>query len=115
MIRLKPGVRVGGLRSEIFFAVQVAEGVWSRHGAEELVISGGMEGKHMRGSEHYTFLAVDLRTKDLGTVYDRSPARNACIELQGRLGADYDVIFESEGKENEHAHIEFDPKEPYGG
>lgn len=115
MIRLKPGVRLAGIRPEVFFAVQVAEGVWPKYGAEELVVSGGKEGKHTRGSEHYTLLAVDLRTKNLGTSYDRNPARLACEELQDRLGPDYDVIFESEGKDQEHCHVEFDPKESYGG
>ncbi len=115
MIRLKPGVRIGGIRPEVLFAVLVAEGVWKKHGAEELVWSGGIEGTHTRGSEHYTFLAADLRTKDLGTVYDRGPAKLACAELQDRIGPDYDVLFENEGQENEHCHVEFDPKLPYGG
>jgi hypothetical protein len=115
MIRVKPGVRLGGIRPEVVFAVQVAEGVWKQNGSDEVTISGGIEGVHMRGSEHVSFLAVDLRTKDLGTSYDRQPARQACLELQVRLGPDYDVILEAEGKDNEHCHVEFDPKAPYGG
>lgn len=113
LIRLKPGTRVGGIRPEVFFAITVAKDVWLKHGADELVWSGGTEGRHKRGSEHYSFSAADLRTKNLGTTYDRGPARAACVELQDRLGPDYDVIFESEGTDIEHCHVEFDPKEPY--
>jgi hypothetical protein len=67
----------------------------------------------MRGSEHYTMLAVDLRTNNMGTTYDRSQARKACEELAERLGPDFDVIFEGEGTPGEHCHAEWDPKEPY--
>lgn len=113
MIRLKAGVRIGGLLPQVLFAIHVAEHVWHKYGADELVITGGIEGKHSRGSEHYTMLAADLRTSNLGTSYDRSQARKACEELAERLGPDYDVIFEAEGTPNEHCHCEFDPKEPY--
>lgn len=113
MIRLKPGTRIGGIRPEVFFAVMVARDIWLKHGADELAWTGGIEGKHKRSSEHYTFLAADLRTNNLGTSYDRIPARAACAELAERLGPDFDVIFEAEGEPREHCHVEFDPKEPY--
>ena len=113
MIRLKPGTRIGGLRPEVLFALIVAEGVWMKRGADELIVTSGIDGTHKRGSEHYSFLAADVRTKNLGTSYDRGPAKAACEELQERLGPDYDVIFEGENTEGEHAHIEFDSKEPY--
>lgn len=112
MIRLKPGARIGGLRPELVFAILVAEGIWTKCGAEELVITSIVDGKHKRGSEHYTFLAFDARTHNLGTSYDRGPARLAVAELVERLGPDYDVIFENEGSPEEHCHCEFDAKEP---
>ena len=113
MIRLKTGVRICGIRPEVFFAIQVAETIWHKHGADELVVTGGTEGKHMRGSEHYTMLAADIRTNNIGTAYDRSPAKKACEELAERLGPDFDVIFEGEGTPGEHCHVELDPKDPY--
>lgn len=109
MIRIKSGVRIGGLRPELMLAISVAESVWLKHGATELVITSAADGKHKRGSEHYAFLAVDLRTHTLGLVLDVRKA--AVAELQERLGPDYDVIFEDENLPTEHAHCEFDPKE----
>lgn len=109
MIRIKPGVRIGGLRPEVLLAVSIAESVWMKHGADELVITSAADGKHMRGSEHYAFLAVDFRTHNLGVPMIRE---SVCNELRERLGPDYDVILESAGAPEEHCHCEFDPKEP---
>jgi len=109
MLRLKTGARIGGLRPEVLFAIQVAQSVWLKHGAEELVVTSAADGKHQRGSEHYAFLAVDLRTHNLGLPATR---KAVCAELAERLGPDYDVIFEGENTPSEHCHLEFDPKEP---
>lgn len=112
MIRLKTGVRIGGLRPEVLLAISVAEAVWAKHGAAELVITSALDGKHMRGSEHYAGMAVDLRTHNLGTPDVR---KAACDELRERLGLDYDVVLEGLNTASEHLHCEFDPKEPAGG
>lgn len=112
MIRIKPGVRIGGLRPEIMLAISTAESVWIKHGAPELVITSAADGKHKRGSEHYAFLAVDFRTHNLGTPDIR---KAACLELKERLGPDYDVIFENENTPQEHAHVEYDPQEQFTG
>ena len=101
-MRLKTGVRVFGLRSEIILALMIAEGIWQKYSAE-LVITGGIEGKHSRGSIHYSGGAVDLRTREL------SDAKMATDELRSALGDDYDVILESD-----HCHVEFQPKGYYG-
>lgn len=111
MIRLKTGVRIGGLRPEVLLAITVAQSVWLKHGAAELVITSAADGKHMRGSEHYAFLAVDFRTHNLGTPDIR---KAACDELRERLGPDYDVVLEGLNTASEHCHCEHDPKEPMG-
>ena len=33
--------------------------------------------------------------------------------IDGALGPDFDVIWEAQGLDNEHLHVEYDPKEPY--
>ena len=98
---IKPGVRAAGLQPEILLAILEAREVYRALGAE-LVITSLLDGKHMKGSLHYSGLAVDLRTRhlgpgDRGTVTER---------LTVALGPEYDVVLE-----NDHIHVEFDPKE----
>lgn len=105
MIRLKEGVSLRGCKSEILFALQVAEGVWTSKGAPELVVTCGSDGRHHRGSLHYLGQAVDLRTYNLPGGYRGQGAQEATEELQDRLGDEYDVVLEFN-----HVHIEFQPK-----
>ena len=109
MIRIKQGVRLSGLRPEILLAATVAESVWAAHGAAELVITSGIDGKHKSGSKHALGLALDFRTHNIGVPEAR---RAAVLELKDRLGAEYDVLLENDNTSNEHAHVEHDPKEP---
>jgi hypothetical protein len=113
MLALKPGVRLLGIRPETIFSINVAEGVWERYGAE-LTVTSVMDSKHGRGSEHYTGLAWDGRTKDPVTQAPLLSDLHAAVEeLRIRLRADYDVELEFEGTPDEHVHVEFDPKDPY--
>lgn len=67
----------------------------------DVIITAGVDGVHMKGSKHYTYEALDLRTSNipppLVPVY--------LDKLKTRLGPDYDVVLESD-----HIHAEFDPK-----
>ena len=105
-MKLKPGVRVLGIRPEVVIAMVVANGIWARNGAE-LVVTSAIDGAHMRASKHYTGCAVDLRTHGL------TAPEEAVKGLKEALGDDYDVILEGRGDPNEHCHEEFDPKLPY--
>ena len=105
-MKLKPGVRVAGLRPEILLAVTAAEGIW-RHYNGEAVITSGVEGRHRRGSAHFTGRAVDLRTKNIA----EGNRPRAAAKLKEALGAEYDVIHEAIGTPGEHVHVEYDPKE----
>lgn len=73
---------------------------------KEVLVTSGNDGSHMEGSKHYDDEALDFRTKHL-TKDEKSAFINA---LRRRLGPDYDVVLESPGKSNEHAHVEWDPK-----
>ena len=105
-MKLKPGVRIYGMRPETLFAAFVADGVWQRVDGGEATMTSGGDGQHMRASKHYSGCAFDLRVcKDIATT------AKAVRELAIALGADFDVLHESIGTANEHVHVEFDPKE----
>jgi hypothetical protein len=69
-----------------------------------VVITSGNDGKHMKGSKHYTYAALDFRTKNFPTLESK---RVFAWKLQAELGPGYDVLFESVGTPNEHLHVEF--------
>lgn len=99
-MRIKSGVRLLGLRPEVVLALQVADTILALSGAD-LVVTSAIDGTHTRASLHYTGCAVDLR---------RPAIRAAEIvqELKEALGADFDVILETD-----HVHCEFQPKAGY--
>ena len=104
-MKIKPGVRVLGLRPEILLALVVAESIYRKHGAE-LVLTSVVEGSHSAGSLHYRGDAIALRTKGVGA------AHVIFAELRATLTGDYDVLFENAGGVNEHIHLEYQPKLP---
>lgn len=73
--------------------------------AEELKttvwITSGTDGKHKDGSFHYKGEALDFRTSSM----DAEMLKKFMAKMQLRLGADYQLILESD-----HLHIEHDPK-----
>lgn len=100
-MRLKPGVRPLGIKPEILLAIMVAERALLPN---ELVITSLMDGTHNRASEHYTGMAFDFRTRDLG----ETRAKEVAHTIGANLGTDYDVVLETD-----HCHVEYDPKSPY--
>jgi len=77
-------------------------------------LTSAVDGKHKKGSKHYTGEAVDFRTNHISS---REIKLSIVEEIKRRLTEDYDVIFEdnafdSNGNQTryEHIHIEYDPK-----
>ncbi len=107
-MRLKPGARIFGLRPEMVIALMVAEQVCQSQGYE-VVITAGINGQHRRASYHYSGNGVDIRIEN-----PRDPSKflpdpeKAAMEIQERLGRDYNVILE-----HDHIHIHFSPKDMY--
>ena len=64
----------------------------------EITITSGNDGKHMKGSKHYTYEALDFRTRDLS----KTNVTKVMTMLRGRLGPHYDVILE-----HDHLHVEY--------
>lgn len=100
---LKHGVKLAGLKPQAVLAIHIAEGVFRNFG-EELVVTSCNDGKHSDTSLHYHGFAFDARSKEL--VCDK---QELLKELRARLGAEFDVLLEDLGGNNEHYHIEYDP------
>ena len=103
-MKLKAGVRVLGLSTPMILAAIVADTVYHEVAGVSAVITSGIDGSHSRGSKHYAGDAIDLRINHV------APEKHPILvsELKSALTADYDVVFE-----DDHIHIEFDPKDAY--
>lgn len=97
-MKIKPGVDLRGIQPEMAIAAVIAERVYAAQGAE-LMITSGVEGKHMAGSLHYKGMALDLRLPPAAKI----PA--TVLALRGSLAEQFDVVLEVD-----HIHVEFDPK-----
>jgi hypothetical protein len=69
----------------------------------DCVITGGLEGVHTKGSEHYVGHALDWRTHHIPAT----EAEDIRDEVAAALGADFDVLLEENPV---HLHVEWDPK-----
>jgi hypothetical protein len=79
------------------------EGIYLQYGADCWITSAN-DGKHKQGSFHYTDRALDFRLHNVPAV----KRANLVRDIKEALGADWDVIWEGAGTENEHLHIEMD-------
>lgn len=99
-MRIKQGVILDGIQTPIVHALAIACSIWDTH-HRELVITSGIDGKHLQTSLHYDGLALDFRDRDFPETIKIKVVR----ELKEQLGPDYDVILESD-----HVHVEYQPK-----
>lgn len=100
-MKFKSGVNIRGVSNEITLAIIVANYIWQSLG-QRLVVTSCIDGKHSRGSFHYSGNAIDLRTR-----YFEDKGQEATIRLKEALTDEYDVVLEST-----HIHIEYQPKGP---
>jgi hypothetical protein len=100
MLRLKEGVQLLGARPELLIAIIAARDVYAEYGYE-LYLTSVCDGKHSKGSRHYSGLAVDLRTRNV----DEPDRPKIHAVLQRHLGKEFDVVLEPT-----HLHVEFDPE-----
>lgn len=101
MFLIKPGVSIKKLQPQMLIALLAAYSIYQKYEAE-LVLTAGEDGEHRQGSLHYVGLAIDLRSRDFAEA-DRP---KVLAQLKNALGAQYDVL-----AENDHFHVEFDPKQ----
>lgn len=93
-VRIKPS-------PEIVHAMKVADNLSRSIAGKEAVVTSILDGKHKKGSKHYTGNAFDLRIY----IYTKEQLNDLIDLLKTTLGPNYDVVLE-----NDHIHIEFDPK-----
>lgn len=101
MLKIKDGVDLSGVRSEMFFAATVIDQVYEDHGVKYCFITSAKDGKHGFGSLHYVGLALDFRVRNVPEEVRESIHK----EIVKRLGKQYDVLLKST-----HIHAEFQPK-----
>ena len=102
-MKIKSGVKINDISTEILLAAVVAESVWKRYGVEDgITITSCRDGKHMENSKHYSGEAIDLRTWNLPS--GTSP-QDAAETLSEALGDNFDVVVEPT-----HIHVEYDPE-----
>lgn len=102
MIKIKPGVKITGMKPEMILGLMAATEAYREMGYDTIVTSV-MDGTHKVGSRHYSGLAVDLRIRHM----ERGKAAEVRDKIHEAVGLWYDVILE-----NSHIHIEYDPKHP---
>lgn len=110
-VKLKNEVKINGAHfyPEVQTIIQTA-----RETAPELIdktvwITSANDSQHKQGSLHYKNRAFDIRIWNIKA--DTSSKRHALarrwvVDMNNRLGRDYDVLLEAD-----HIHGEFDPKE----
>ena len=103
-MKVKRGASIQGCRAEILKAAIGIEPLFANQGVELVITSGTEDYKHgAKRSTHYRGDAIDVRSK---TVPDKGKLTKA---LKTKLGSDFYVVLESEGKPYEHYHIQYSP------
>jgi hypothetical protein len=101
MLSLKTGVVLHPIAFILAIVAQTYD-----HFTLACVVTSGRDGKHATNSLHYKDQALDFRTKHV----PRARLNDLVSAIREALGPEFDVILESRGKENEHLHVEHDPK-----
>lgn len=100
----KPSVRFGGFTVALVLILHALVRVAAdERSVEEIVVTAGSDGSHMNGSRHYSFEAIDVRTKNFPY---RGAAEVFAAALRGKLGPQFTVLFENAGTPNEHLHVQ---------
>ena len=105
-MKLKAGVRLTDLQPQMVLAALVVDGIYAKRGVE-CVVTSANDSKHSDASLHYKGRALDFRTKLERLEGHEQELRD---EIKAALGQDFDVVLEALGTENEHVHLEHDPK-----
>lgn len=102
MVKCKDDVRFGGFTTGLV-AILHALVIVARNYKDDIMITSGSEGKHLKTSKHYTFQAVDIRSH---TFPSKQAKYRFMAEVRAQLGDEYTLLLEDEGKPNEHIHIQ---------
>lgn len=102
---IKTGAKINGVQPEILLALIIIQPIFMKENCN-LVLTEVTGGKHKHESKHYIGQAVDIRSKNINPISKEIILDNCKIAL----GENFDFILEGKGTENEHYHLEYDPK-----
>ena len=90
----------------ISFAATAVNDVFNKTGYE-FIITSCNDSKHGLHSLHYSDAAFDFRSKHISKTEEKQQILSLIKEA---LTADFDVLLEEAGADQEHFHLEYDPK-----
>lgn len=106
MIWFKDGVRIKRYSKAIHKILSVLNSIESVHDDDwptEIFITSINDSQHGVGSKHYKDMAIDVRSKN----FPSRQAKDRFVKfIADTLGENYTVLFENEGTDNEHYHIQ---------
>lgn len=105
-MELKYGVKLTSLSPQMVLAAMVVKSVCEQFNVPCCITSAN-DSTHSAKSLHYRGMALDFRTKYAAL---NGSERNFQDTIVSRLGPDFDVVLEALGTDNEHLHVEYDPK-----
>ena len=103
-MRLKAGVKLTDLAPQVVLAAFIVERIYDSYRCD-CVVTSGNDSKHGANSLHYKGRALDFRTKNY--TGDKQALRD---EIKEALGEEFDVLLEDPDGENQHIHVEYQPK-----
>lgn len=116
MLRLKPGVKLADLSPRMDLASKIVDGAYSATGIKECWITSSNDSTHSDDSRHYPrntetgmSEALDFRLHNVPAEMRQVLVNNVKMLLGGDAG-EFDVVWEAKGTDNEHLHVEWDPR-----
>jgi hypothetical protein len=105
-MKLKSSVKFGNHLMAISFANTAVNDIFNKAGYP-FVITSCNDSTHGIHSLHYSDSAFDFRSKHISSAEEKQQIVNLIKEA---LTADFDVLLEELGTDQEHFHLEYDPK-----
>jgi len=106
LLRFKEDTIVKQLDTALFPGLIMLCGIMERIlDINEIWITSVQDGKHKSQSLHNAGRALDIRCK----IYPPEKVQAIVEEFKAFYDAEYDLIWESQGKPWEHLHLEYDP------
>ena len=102
-MKIKPGVKIDGIKSEILIAWTIADGIYKQSDFNCVVTSCTEEKEHKDYSDHYLGYAIDLRTRYFP---NRGFVNQIASQLKDALGDCFLVRVEYN-----HIHIAYRPRQ----
>jgi hypothetical protein len=106
---IKNGVRIYGIQPEMVLVDNVVQDIFRRHSIR-CIRTSALDGTHGRYSLHPIGFAEDYRTRHIMGRGRMATIGMIVDDLKDALPC-CDIVFEYPDEEQEHIHVEFDPKD----